>query len=87
MRRSSRRLKLVDGGGGGRAVGRSRRRADLRDEPRTHGWTRWSIDRRSERSGRYELGARVTARRGDTRPERAVVNREGYPFDAVVVPR
>ncbi|MFJ2188325.1 sulfite oxidase [Kitasatospora sp. NPDC087861] len=65
--------------------GRSWRRADLRDEPRAHGWTRWSIDWRPERSGPYELRARATDRQGTTQPTRAVFNREGYLFGAVVV--
>ncbi|MFG2913530.1 sulfite oxidase [Kitasatospora sp. NPDC048298] len=64
--------------------GRTWRRADLRDEPRADGWTRWGIDWRPERPGRYELRARATDRRGNTQPERAVFNREGYLFGAVV---
>ncbi|MFF1905861.1 sulfite oxidase [Kitasatospora sp. NPDC058218] len=60
-------------------------RADLRDEPRADNWTRWSIDWRPDRPGPYELRARATDRRGNTQPETAVFNREGYLFDAVVV--
>ncbi|MFF4382158.1 sulfite oxidase [Kitasatospora sp. NPDC001547] len=64
--------------------GRTWRRAELRDEPRADGWTRWSIDWRPERPGPYELRARATDRRGNTQPERSVFNREGYLFGAVV---
>ncbi|MED7949526.1 sulfite oxidase [Streptomyces sp. BE303] len=60
-------------------------RAELLDEPRADNWTRWSIDWRPERPGPYELRARATDRRGNTQPEVAVFNREGYLFDAVVV--
>ncbi|MEU6237371.1 sulfite oxidase [Kitasatospora sp. NPDC047058] len=58
--------------------------AGLHDEPRAGNWTRWSIDWRPERPGAYELRARATDRRGNTQPEAAVFNREGYLFDAVV---
>ncbi|MER7751716.1 sulfite oxidase [Kitasatospora sp. NPDC097643] len=64
--------------------GRTWRPAELRDEPRAHDWTRWSADWRPERPGRYELRARATDRPGRTQPERAVFNREGYLFGAVV---
>ncbi|MFJ6620559.1 sulfite oxidase [Kitasatospora sp. NPDC091335] len=64
--------------------GRTWRRAELRDEPRADGWTRWTVDWRPEGPGRYELRARATDRRGNTQPERAVFNREGYLFGAVV---
>ncbi|MFF0409330.1 sulfite oxidase [Kitasatospora sp. NPDC004745] len=64
--------------------GRNWRRADLRDEPRAHDWTRWSVDWRPEGPGAYELRARATDRRGNGQPERAVFNREGYLFGAVV---
>ncbi|MBV2156187.1 sulfite oxidase [Kitasatospora sp. SUK 42] len=64
--------------------GRSWRRAELHDEPRAHDWTRWSIAWRPERPGPYELRARATDRRGDTQPDTAGFNREGYLFGAVV---
>ncbi|RGD56254.1 sulfite oxidase [Kitasatospora xanthocidica] len=64
--------------------GRTWRRAELRDEPRADGWTRWSFDWRPGRPGPYELRARATDRRGNTQPERALFNREGYLFGAVV---
>ncbi|MGW1172630.1 sulfite oxidase [Kitasatospora sp. NPDC002543] len=64
--------------------GRTWRRAELRDEPRADGWTRWSIGWRPGRPGPYELRARATDRRGNTQPEREVFNREGYLFGAVV---
>ncbi|MQS15166.1 sulfite oxidase [Streptomyces kaniharaensis] len=64
--------------------GRTWRRAELRDEPRAHNWTRWTFDWRPERPGPYELRARTTDRRGNTQPRTAVFNREGYLFGAVV---
>ncbi|MEV7184912.1 sulfite oxidase [Kitasatospora sp. NPDC093102] len=64
--------------------GRTWRRAELRDEPQADGWTRWSVDWRPERPGPYELRARATDDQGNTQPERAVFNREGYLFGAVV---
>ncbi|MBV6697886.1 sulfite oxidase [Kitasatospora aureofaciens] len=64
--------------------GRTWRRAELRDEPRAHNWTRWTFDWLPERPGPYELRARTTDHRGSTQPETAVFNREGYLFGAVV---
>ncbi|GAA1167465.1 DMSO/TMAO reductase YedYZ molybdopterin-dependent catalytic subunit [Kitasatospora gansuensis] len=58
--------------------------ARLLDEPRPNGWVRWSHDWRPERPGPYELRARATDRRGNTQPDVAVFNTEGYLFDAVV---
>ncbi|WP_405009036.1 sulfite oxidase [Kitasatospora sp. NBC_01539] len=60
------------------------RRARLRDVPRRHGWTRWSLDWRPAAPGPYELLARATDRAGHTQPDTAVFNREGYLFGAVV---
>ncbi|MEV7599652.1 sulfite oxidase [Kitasatospora sp. NPDC089797] len=64
--------------------GRGWRRAELAEEPCAAGWTRWSIDWRPERPGRHELRARATDHGGAGQPERAVFNREGYLFGAVV---
>ncbi|WP_441249044.1 sulfite oxidase [Kitasatospora sp. McL0602] len=64
--------------------GASWRPAHLRDEPRADTWTRWSYDWRPEHPGPYELRARATDRRGNTQPDTAVLNREGYLFGAVV---
>lgn len=60
------------------------RRARLLDDPRPDTWTRWSIDWTPERPGPYELRARATDRRGNTQPDTAAFNREGYLFGAVV---
>lgn len=64
--------------------GRSWRPAELDEEPPAGDWTRWSVDWRPPRPGRYELRARATDRGGATQPERAAFNREGYLFGAVV---
>ncbi|MER7771998.1 sulfite oxidase [Kitasatospora sp. NPDC096140] len=64
--------------------GRTWRRAVLHGGSRADDWTRWSFDWRPGRPGRYELRARATDRRGNGQPERAVLNREGYLFGAVV---
>ncbi|MEV7771240.1 sulfite oxidase [Kitasatospora sp. NPDC086791] len=64
--------------------GRTWRRAALHGGSHADDWARWSVDWRPERPGRYELRARATDRRGNSQPERAVFNREGYLFGAVV---
>ncbi|MFJ8621696.1 sulfite oxidase [Kitasatospora sp. NPDC093550] len=64
--------------------GRTWRRAALHGGSHADDWTRWSVDWRPERPGRYELRARATDRLGNGQPERAQPNREGYLFGAVV---
>ncbi|MEU9040192.1 MULTISPECIES: sulfite oxidase [unclassified Kitasatospora] len=64
--------------------GRTWRRAALHGGSHADDWTRWSFDWHPERPGRYELRARATDRRGNSQPERAAFNREGYLFGAVV---
>ncbi|WP_030254352.1 MULTISPECIES: sulfite oxidase [Streptomyces] len=64
--------------------GRTWRSAEPYGGSHADDWTRWSVDWRPERPGRYELRARATDRRGNTQPEREPFNREGYLFGAVV---
>ncbi|MFE6050337.1 sulfite oxidase [Kitasatospora sp. NPDC056446] len=64
--------------------GRTWRPAALHGGSPADDWTRWSIDWHPDRPGRYELRARATDCLGNSQPERAVFNREGYLFGAVV---
>ncbi len=60
------------------------RPARLHDGPRRGGWVRWSVLWRPERTGPVTLLSRTTDAAGNTQPDRAVHNTQGYLFDAVV---
>lgn len=60
------------------------RRARLHDAPRRDGWVRWSTDWRPPAPGPYTLLARATDTTGRRQPDSAVLNTQGYLFDAVV---
>ncbi|WP_306329089.1 sulfite oxidase [Streptomyces venezuelae] len=60
------------------------RRARLHDTPRRDGWVRWSVPWHPRRTGPVTLLSRTTDTAGNTQPERAVHNTEGYLFNAVV---
>ncbi|GAA1357308.1 sulfite oxidase [Streptomyces beijiangensis] len=60
------------------------RRVQLRDAPRRDSWVRWSVPWRPREAGSVQLLARATDAAGNTQPERAVPNTQGYLFDAVV---
>ncbi|MFK3734589.1 sulfite oxidase [Streptomyces sp. NPDC088090] len=60
------------------------RPARLHDGPRRGAWVRWSLPWRPERPGPATLLSRTTDAAGNTQPDRAVHNTQGYLFDAVV---
>ncbi|MFI9208240.1 sulfite oxidase [Streptomyces sp. NPDC053253] len=60
------------------------RRARLLDTPRRNGWVRWTVPWRPHRTGPATLLSRTTDAAGNTQPERAVHNTQGYLFNAVV---
>ncbi|MFB7352697.1 sulfite oxidase [Streptomyces gardneri] len=60
------------------------RRARLLDTPRRDGWVRWTVPWRPHRTGPVTLLSRTTDAAGNTQPERAVHNTQGYLFGAVV---
>ncbi|MFF0434183.1 sulfite oxidase [Streptomyces sp. NPDC004327] len=60
------------------------RPARLLDAPRRNGWVRWTAPWHPHRPGPATLLARVTDADGNTQPERAVPNTQGYLFNAVV---
>ncbi|MEU7702753.1 sulfite oxidase [Streptomyces sp. NPDC039028] len=60
------------------------RRAHLHDTPRRDGWVRWSAPWLPRATGPARLLSRTTDAAGNTQPERAVHNTQGYLFDAVV---
>ncbi|MFE3068270.1 sulfite oxidase [Streptomyces sp. NPDC059247] len=60
------------------------RPARLLDTPRRNGWVRWSAPWRPHRTGPVTLLSRTTDTAGNTQPERAVHNTQGYLFNAVV---
>ncbi|GGY38023.1 sulfite oxidase [Streptomyces omiyaensis] len=60
------------------------RRAHLHDAPRRGAWVRWSAPWRPTRTGPATLLSRTTDAAGNTQPDRAVHNTQGYLFDAVV---
>ncbi|MFB7027794.1 MULTISPECIES: sulfite oxidase [unclassified Streptomyces] len=60
------------------------RPAQLHDVPRRDGWVRWSAPWRPHRAGQVTLLSRTTDAAGNTQPERAVHNTQGYLFNAVV---
>ncbi|MFF0473223.1 sulfite oxidase [Streptomyces sp. NPDC004284] len=60
------------------------RHARLHDTPRRDGWVRWSVPWRPRTTGPAALLSRTTDAAGNTQPERAVPNTQGYLFDAVV---
>ena len=64
--------------------GASWRPARLHDGPRRGAWVRWSLPWRPERPGPATLLTRTTDAAGNTQPDRAVHNTQGYLFDAVV---
>ncbi|WP_369147468.1 sulfite oxidase [Streptomyces sp. R44] len=60
------------------------RHAHLHDTPRRDGWVRWSVPWRPHTTGPATLLSRTTDAAGNTQPERAVHNTQGYLFNAVV---
>ncbi|MDT0442163.1 sulfite oxidase [Streptomyces johnsoniae] len=58
--------------------------ARLHDRPRRGSWVRWSADWTPSAAGPAELLARATDEHGNTQPERAEFNEQGYLFGAVV---
>ncbi|MGW2300658.1 sulfite oxidase [Streptomyces sp. NPDC001809] len=60
------------------------RRARLHDTPRRDGWVRWSAPWLPRATGPATLLSRTTDAAGNTQPERAVHNTQGYLFNAVV---
>nr|WP_223182582.1 MULTISPECIES: sulfite oxidase [unclassified Streptomyces] len=60
------------------------RHARLHDTPRGGGWVRWSVPWHPRRTGPVTLLSRTTDTAGNTQPERAVHNTQGYLFNAVV---
>ncbi|MEU2116184.1 sulfite oxidase [Streptomyces sp. NPDC016459] len=60
------------------------RPARLLDAPRRNGWVRWTAPWNPHRTGPVTLLSRTTDTAGNTQPERAVHNTQGYLFDAVV---
>ncbi|MFE9738994.1 sulfite oxidase [Streptomyces sp. NPDC006477] len=60
------------------------RPARLHDTPRRNGWVRWSVPWRPHRTGPATLLSCATDAAGNTQPDRAVHNTQGYLFDAVV---
>ncbi|MEU8760578.1 sulfite oxidase [Streptomyces sp. NPDC048659] len=60
------------------------RPARLLDPPRRAGWVRWATSWRPRATGPATLLSRVTDAAGNTQPERAVPNTQGYLFDAIV---
>ncbi|MFF0484286.1 sulfite oxidase [Streptomyces sp. NPDC004435] len=60
------------------------RPARLHDAPRRGAWVRWSAPWRPGRTGPATLLSRTTDAAGNTQPDRAVHNTQGYLFDAVV---
>ncbi|MFJ7983636.1 sulfite oxidase [Streptomyces sp. NPDC096351] len=60
------------------------RRAHLHDTPRRDGWVRWSAPWLPRATGPATLLSRTTDAAGNTQPERAVHNTQGYLFSAVV---
>ncbi|MFF0273784.1 sulfite oxidase [Streptomyces sp. NPDC004330] len=60
------------------------RRAHLHDTPRRDGWVRWSAPWLPRATGPATLLSRTTDAAGNTQPERAVHNTQGYLFNAVV---
>ncbi|MEU4061718.1 sulfite oxidase [Streptomyces wedmorensis] len=60
------------------------RHARLLDTPRRGGWVRWTVPWRPHTTGPVTLLSRTTDTAGNTQPERAVHNTQGYLFNAVV---
>ncbi|MFJ9824067.1 sulfite oxidase [Streptomyces sp. NPDC101160] len=60
------------------------RPARLLDAPRPNGWVRWTAPWHPHRTGPATLLSRVTDAAGNTQPERAVHNTQGYLFNAIV---
>ncbi|MFC9392097.1 sulfite oxidase [Streptomyces sp. NPDC057027] len=60
------------------------RHARLHDTPRRDGWVRWSVPWRPHTTGQVTLLSRTTDAAGNTQPEQAVHNTQGYLFNAVV---
>ncbi|MGW5421601.1 sulfite oxidase [Streptomyces sp. NPDC003943] len=60
------------------------RPARLLDVPRPNGWVRWTVPWHPHRTGPATLLSRVTDAAGNTQPERAVHNTQGYLFNATV---
>ncbi|MFB6622420.1 sulfite oxidase [Streptomyces sp. NPDC056374] len=60
------------------------RRAHLHDTPRRDGWVRWSTPWLPRATGPATLLSRTTDAAGNTQPERAVHNTQGYLFHAIV---
>ncbi|MFF9143541.1 sulfite oxidase [Streptomyces sp. NPDC014861] len=60
------------------------RPAHLHDAPRRGAWVRWSVPWRPTRTGPATLLSRTTDAAGNTQPDRAVHNTQGYLFDAIV---
>ncbi|MFE5943224.1 sulfite oxidase [Streptomyces sp. NPDC056480] len=60
------------------------RRAHLHDTPRRDGWVRWSAPWLPRATGPVTLLSRTTDTAGNTQPERAVHNTQGYLFNAIV---
>ncbi|MGW6535374.1 sulfite oxidase [Streptomyces sp. NPDC055051] len=60
------------------------RPAHLHDAPRRGAWVRWSAPWRPTRTGPATLLSRTTDAAGNTQPDRAVHNTQGYLFDAIV---
>ncbi|MFB7511706.1 MULTISPECIES: sulfite oxidase [unclassified Streptomyces] len=60
------------------------RPARLLDTPRRGGWVRWTVPWLPHRTGPATLLSRTTDAAGNTQPERAVHNTQGYLFNAVV---
>lgn len=64
--------------------GANRRPARLHDRPRAGTWTRWSLGWQPDVPGATHLTACATDTAGRTQPDGAVLNAQGYLFDAVV---
>ncbi|MFD9243331.1 sulfite oxidase [Streptomyces sp. NPDC059556] len=60
------------------------RRAHLHDTPWRDGWVRWSTPWLPRATGPATLLSRTTDAAGNTQPERAVHNTQGYLFNAIV---
>ncbi|MFE0648246.1 sulfite oxidase [Streptomyces sp. NPDC059534] len=60
------------------------RHARLLDTPRRGGWVRWTVPWRPHTTGPATLLSRTTDAAGNTQPDRAVHNTQGYLFNAVV---
>ncbi|MFI8962232.1 sulfite oxidase [Streptomyces sp. NPDC053493] len=60
------------------------RPARLLDTPRRDGWVRWSTPWHPHRTGPATLLSRTTDAAGNTQPERAVPNTQGYLFNGIV---